>query len=86
MQLFFFQGDHNTKQKKIVQKSLYNQPGCIIEPYNANKQPELQFCQKNVKGRHAYVRAKPRPSRSVWAENIANAWLPHGRFNGILSL
>ena len=27
-------------------------------------------------GRHADVRAWPRPSRSAWAENIANAWLP----------
>ena len=27
-------------------------------------------------GRHVNVRAWPRPSRSAWAENIANAWLP----------
>ena len=27
-------------------------------------------------GRHVTVRAWPRPSRSAWAENIANAWLP----------
>ena len=26
--------------------------------------------------RHVNVRARPRPSRSAWAENIANAWLP----------
>ena len=29
------------------------------------------------KGRHVYVRAWPRPSRSAWVENIANAWLPY---------
>ena len=28
------------------------------------------------KGRHFTVRAWPRPSRTAWAENIANAWLP----------
>ena len=27
-------------------------------------------------GRHVHVRAWPSPSRSAWAENIANAWLP----------
>ena len=27
-------------------------------------------------GRHVDVRAWPHPSRSAWAENIANAWLP----------
>ena len=28
------------------------------------------------KDRHIYVRAWPRPSHSMWAENIANTWLP----------
>ena len=41
------------------------------EPYNATRQPKRQFCQKIGKGRHVYVRAKPRPSPSAWAENIA---------------
>ena len=27
-------------------------------------------------GCHLHVRAWSRPSRSAWAENIANAWLP----------
>ena len=27
-------------------------------------------------GRHVDVRAGPRPSRSAWAEKIANEWLP----------
>ena len=51
---FFFQGDLNTKQKKIVQKPSYNQAGCIVEPYNA----KFQFCQKVGNGRHVYVRAR----------------------------
>ena len=63
-------------RKKIVQKPPYNRAGCIVEPYNANRQPKLQFCQKVGKAHHVYMRAKPRPSRSAWAENIANAWLP----------
>ena len=47
---FFFQGDLNTKQKKkIVQKSPYNRAGCIVEPYNASRQPKFQFCPKLVK-------------------------------------
>ena len=37
-------------------------------------------------GRHVDVLAKPHPSRSAWAENIANAWLPYtniwGNFKG----
>ena len=40
-------------------------------------QPKLSILSKVGKGRHVYVRAKPRPSRSAWAENIANAWLPY---------
>ena len=40
-----------------------NRAGCIVEPYNASRQCKLH--------------AKPRPSRSAWAENIANAWLPY---------
>ena len=49
----------------------------IVEPYNASRQPKLHFCQKAGKGSHVYVRAKPRPSCSAWAENTANAWLPY---------
>ena len=31
----------------------------------------------NGNGRQVDVRAWPRPSRSAWAGNIANAWLPY---------
>ena len=61
-------------RKKIVRKPPYNRAGCIVEPYNACRWPILSIVGK---GRHVYVRARPRPSRSAWAENIANAWLPH---------
>ena len=33
-------------------------------------------------GRHVYVRVWPRPSRSAWAENIANEWLPIQTYGG----
>ena len=36
----------------------------------------IPILTKLGKGRHISVRAWPRPSRSAWAENIANAWLP----------
>ena len=72
----FFQGDQNTKQKKNVQKPPYNQAGCIVEPYNASRQPKFQFCQKVGKGRHVYVRASPRPSRSAWAETLQTHGFP----------
>ena len=71
-----FQGDQNTKQKKIVQKLPYNRAGCIVEPYNASRQPKSQFCQKVGKGRHVYVRAWPRPSRSAWAETLQTYGFP----------
>ena len=35
--------------KKIVQNPPYNRAGCIVEPYNASRQPKFQFCQKLVK-------------------------------------
>ena len=70
VRFFFFQGDQNTKQKKIVQKSPYNRAGCIVEPYNASRQPKFHFCQTVGKGRHVYVRAWPRPPRSAWAETL----------------
>ena len=35
-------------------------------------------------GRRIYVCAWPRPLRSAWVENIANAWLPIQTYMGIL--
>ena len=71
--VFNFQGDLNTKQKKIVQKPPYNRAGCIVEPYNASRQPKFQ---KVGKGRRVYVRAWPRPSRSAWAETLETHGFP----------
>ena len=50
--------------------------GCIVEPYNASRQPKFQFCQKVGNGRHVYVRAWPRPSRSAWAETLQTHGFP----------
>ena len=66
--LVFNKATRTLSRKKIVQKPPYNRAGCIVEPYNASRQPKFQFCQKVGKGRHVDVRA--------WAENIAIAWLP----------
>ena len=73
---YFFQGDQNTKQKKNCPKPPYNRAGCIAELYNASRQPKFQFCQKVGKGRHVYVRAWPRPSRSAWAETLQTHGFP----------
>ena len=41
----------------------------------------INFDQRG-NGRHVDVRAWPRPSRSAWAENIANSWLPIQTYGG----
>ena len=47
--LFFFKETRTLSRKKIVQKPPYNRAGCIVEPYNASRQPKFQFCKKLVK-------------------------------------
>ena len=42
----FFKETRTLSRKKIVQKPPYNRAGCIVEPYNASRQPKFQFCQK----------------------------------------
>ena len=37
---------------------------------------QAAYTTKVGNDRHVDVRARPHPSRSAWAENIANAWLP----------
>ena len=64
--LSFFQGDH-TLSKKNVWKPRHSRAGCITEPYNASRQPVLQFWPNWV---------KVVTFLCAWAENIANAWLP----------
>ena len=65
-----------SRKKKYIQKPPYNGAGCIVEPYNASRQPKFLFCQKVGKGRHVYVRAWPRPSRSAWAETLQTHGFP----------
>ena len=36
-------------RKNIVQKPPYNRAGCIVEPYNASRQPKFNFVKKLVK-------------------------------------
>ena len=74
--VFFFKEPRTLSRKKIVQKPPYNRAGCIVEPYNASRKPKLQFCQKVGKGRHVYVRAWPRPSRSAWVETLQTYGFP----------
>ena len=45
---FFFQGDHTLSRKKIVRKSPHSWAGCIVEPYNASRQPIHRFWPKWV--------------------------------------
>ena len=47
--LFFFKATRTLSRKKIAQKPPHNRAGCIVEPYNASRQPKFQFCQKLVK-------------------------------------
>ena len=74
--IIFFKATRTLSRKKIVQKPPYNRAGCIVEPYNASRQPKFQVCQKIGKGRHVYVRAWPRPSRSAWAETLQTHGFP----------
>ena len=74
--LVFNKATWTLSRKKIVQKPPYNWAGCIVEPYNASRQPKFQFCQKVGKGRHVYVRTWPRPSRSAWAETLQTHGFP----------
>ena len=45
---FFFKATRTLSRKKIIQKPPYNGAGCIVEPYNASRQPKFQFCQKKL--------------------------------------
>ena len=73
---FFFQGDQNTKQKKKLSKTTTQLSWMLRTAIQCKQAACTPILNKAGKGRHIYVRAWPHPSRSVWAENIANAWLP----------
>ena len=48
--LYLFKATRTLSRKtKICPKPPYNRAGCIVEPYNASRQPKFQFCQKLVK-------------------------------------
>ena len=72
----YFKATWTLSRKKIVQKPPHNRAGCIVEPYNASRQAKFQLCQKVGKGRHDYVRAWPRPSRSAWAKTLQTHGFP----------
>ena len=73
---YYYKATRTLSRKKNCPKPPYNRAGCIAEPYNASRQPKFQFCQKVGKGRHVYVRAWPRPSRSAWAETLQTHGFP----------
>ena len=52
-------------------------------------QCKFQFYQKVGKGRHVYVRAWPRPSRSAWAETLQTHGFPvqtYGKLQSAVTL
>ena len=55
----------------MVRKPPHNQAGCIVEPYNASRHPNIHI-QCLVRGRQRTPRAH---NFFLWAK-IANAWLP----------
>ena len=63
------------KAEKIVQKTHIVQLHCIVELQTGSLCTPL--LSKVGKGHYVDVRAKLRPSRSMWVENIANASLPY---------
>ena len=66
LSFFSIWGDHKLSRKKIVQKPPHSWVRCIVEPYNASRQPVHQFWQKWVMV-VTFMCAWPRPSRSARA-------------------
>ena len=62
-------------RKKNVRKPPHSWAGCLVEPYNASRQPIHQFWPKWVMVVTLLCARGPAP-HVAWAENIANAWLP----------
>ena len=75
--VFFFQGDHTLSRKKNCPENPHSTGTLHCRATQCKQAPHTPLLNKSGKGRHVYVRARPRPSRSAWAENIANAWLPY---------